>query len=72
MGDIADMADGEVDAFLADSLAKHRATQDDTPSDGTCVDCGDEIPEKRLEHFPNAQRCVECQGFKEREDRRNL
>lgn len=28
---------------------------------GTCVDCGREIPEARLEARPEASRCVDCQ-----------
>ncbi len=27
---------------------------------GICVECGEEIPEKRLELLPYAERCVEC------------
>ena len=29
---------------------------------GRCVDCGDEIPEGRLEARPDAARCVGCQA----------
>jgi DnaK suppressor protein len=29
---------------------------------GTCVDCGDNVPEGRLEARPEAARCVRCQG----------
>ncbi|OGB97418.1 hypothetical protein A3F06_02875 [candidate division TM6 bacterium RIFCSPHIGHO2_12_FULL_36_22] len=28
---------------------------------GICVDCGSEISEKRLKHYPNASRCIACQ-----------
>lgn len=28
---------------------------------GVCIDCGNPIPERRLEHFPYAARCVACQ-----------
>jgi RNA polymerase-binding transcription factor DksA len=28
---------------------------------GVCVDCGEQISEKRLEHFPYAARCIACQ-----------
>jgi RNA polymerase-binding transcription factor DksA len=34
---------------------------------GLCVDCGDGIPERRLEALPDALRCVPCQS---RADRR--
>ena len=26
-----------------------------------CIDCGDEIPQKRRENEPGCQRCVACQ-----------
>jgi RNA polymerase-binding protein DksA len=32
---------------------------------GTCVDCGDEIPESRLEALPFASRCRFCQERRE-------
>ena len=35
---------------------------------GVCVDCGDAIPERRLEALPDALRCVPCQS---RADRRS-
>ena len=28
---------------------------------GICIECGNPIPEKRLETFPYASRCVACQ-----------
>ncbi|MDH2427796.1 TraR/DksA family transcriptional regulator [Sphaerisporangium sp. TRM90804] len=33
---------------------------------GTCVDCGDPVPEGRLAARPEAARCVECQSVRER------
>lgn len=35
---------------------------------GLCVDCGEPIPERRLESLPDALRCVPCQS---RVDRRS-
>lgn len=32
---------------------------------GNCIDCGSEIPIKRLELIPAAVRCVECQDESE-------
>lgn len=34
---------------------------------GTCIDCKQQISEKRLELYPNATRCVLCQEKKEME-----
>jgi DnaK suppressor protein len=28
---------------------------------GICVDCGEHISQKRLEHYPYAARCITCQ-----------
>ncbi|MEO3807119.1 TraR/DksA C4-type zinc finger protein [Nonomuraea sp. B1E8] len=33
---------------------------------GRCVDCGKPVPEGRLEARPEAARCVQCQGKRER------
>jgi RNA polymerase-binding transcription factor DksA len=33
---------------------------------GTCVDCGDHVPEGRLEARPEAARCVRCQAKRDR------
>ncbi|HWI53493.1 MAG TPA: TraR/DksA C4-type zinc finger protein [Symbiobacteriaceae bacterium] len=32
---------------------------------GTCMECGNPIPEERLEVFPSALTCIECQTIKE-------
>ena len=34
---------------------------------GTCVDCGDSVPEGRLEAKPEAARCVRCQSKHDRQ-----
>ena len=36
---------------------------------GTCLDCGDKIPVKRLMAQPTTTLCVECQAEKERKER---
>jgi DnaK suppressor protein len=33
---------------------------------GTCVDCGDHVPDGRLEARPEASRCVRCQAKRDR------
>lgn len=32
---------------------------------GTCVDCGDDIGQDRLEAYPTAKRCIACQNRRE-------
>jgi DnaK suppressor protein len=36
---------------------------------GLCVDCGDHVPEGRLEARPDAARCVRCQSKHDRQHR---
>src|SRR5579859_7186953 len=38
----------------------------ETGSYGTCIDCGDHVPEGRLEARPEAARCVRCQSKRDR------
>jgi DnaK suppressor protein len=33
---------------------------------GTCIDCGDHVPDGRLEARPEAARCVRCQSKRDR------
>ena len=33
---------------------------------GTCSDCGAEIDEKRLQAYPTARRCIDCQTLHEK------
>ncbi len=40
-------------------LAERRLAEDEY---GYCLDCGEEIPERRLEIDPMAERCVRCAG----------
>lgn len=35
-----------------------------------CIDCGEDILDRRLQFVPNAVRCRECQELKERRERR--
>lgn len=35
-----------------------------------CLDCGEEILDRRLQFVPNAVRCRECQELKEKGERR--
>jgi DnaK suppressor protein len=41
-------------------------TRLDSGGYGTCVDCGDSVPEGRLEARPEAARCVRCQAKHDR------
>ncbi len=60
-----------VEAAL-DSLERHRgrvaAALDRIAAGayGRCVDCGEAVPEGRLEARPDAARCIACQGRRDR------
>lgn len=38
---------------------------------GICIDCGQEIPKRRLDIVPGAIRCIECQEREEKNVARN-
>ena len=77
--DVSDRASGGFEDELALGLMKIEAAQiddieaaikridDDTY--GLCADCGKLIPRKRLEVLPFAQRCLNCEGTRERRAR---
>lgn len=46
-------------AQLADVDAAHARVADGTY--GFCIDCGNDIPFARLQAYPTATRCVDCQ-----------
>jgi len=42
-------------------LIENALTRIDKGEYGVCVDCGEQISERRLENFPYAARCIVCQ-----------
>ncbi|MBX3394269.1 MAG: TraR/DksA family transcriptional regulator [Phycisphaerae bacterium] len=79
LADLSDRASGGFEDELALGLMRIEAAQIediesaieriDTGTYGICVDCQKAIPRKRLEVLPFAQRCLECEGSKERRAR---
>ncbi len=69
--DEGDQAQAHSDFFLEKSLSAHRSRRVHPAVCGCieCVDCGEEIPEKRREAKPDCERCVECQELFERRAR---
>ena len=60
------------EALLQAAQGQRRLVQEaldriDAGSYGTCVDCGDAVPEGRLEAKPEAARCVRCQSKHDRQ-----
>lgn len=76
LADLSDIASGGFEDELAIGLmASEAATLEkidaaikriDDGSYGICRDCEKAIPKKRLEFLPFAQRCMECEGNRER------
>jgi len=56
--------DREIAELRAIRLAQHRLNDGEY---GYCIDCGDDIPERRLIAQPAAERCVHCQERHERQ-----
>ena len=58
--------DGAVQEYSDDtesaSVSEHRGRQPVGESERWCVECGEEIPEKRREALPGVKRCVACQS----------
>jgi RNA polymerase-binding transcription factor DksA len=57
---VLDSARGQRDAILAALARIEQNTY------GRCTDCGNEIPEGRLDARPDAARCVSCQSKRSR------
>ncbi|MEU5862132.1 MULTISPECIES: TraR/DksA C4-type zinc finger protein [unclassified Nonomuraea] len=68
----SDLTDADrAQAMLTAATAQRRAvteaiTRLDEGAYGRCVDCDKPVPEGRLEARPEAARCVQCQGRRER------
>ncbi|WP_113703854.1 TraR/DksA family transcriptional regulator [Nonomuraea lactucae] len=68
----SDLSDADrAQAMLTVATSHRRAVLDalkrlDEGTYGRCVDCGHPVPEGRLEARPEAARCVQCQGKRER------
>jgi len=64
--DELDLAQCRIDQVTELAIAAIRARTSRAPGRETCLDCGCEIPAKRLMHVPNATRCTRCQERHER------
>ncbi|MFI7466486.1 TraR/DksA family transcriptional regulator [Nonomuraea sp. NPDC049646] len=68
----SDLTDADrAQAMLTVATAQRRAVTEairrlDDGAYGRCVDCDQPVPEGRLEARPEAARCVQCQGRRER------
>ena len=61
MADNVDRA-GDMDSFLlAAAIEQARVPAERTTSLNFCLDCGDDIPERRRQAVAGCTRCVDCQ-----------
>ena len=52
----------QIDDTVSDAVSAARARLPMGESETWCVECGEEIPEKRRAALPGVKRCVECQS----------
>ena len=52
----------QIDDTVSDAVSAARARLPVGESEQWCVECGEEIPEKRRAALPGVKRCVECQS----------
>lgn len=69
MDDI-DRAQGFNETFQADALGAWKRNQTTGESRSECLECEEEIPEKRRQAIPGCQLCIECQRALEQAQRR--
>jgi len=60
VADVVDDAQKFQELHLELALKKAKAASKPL-SDGFCIDCGINIPQKRIEFNPSVERCVDCQ-----------
>ncbi len=64
--DEGDMAQLSANFHLRAAVEKARRGDLQFEGNGFCMDCGEPIPEKRLQIMPNALRCAECKREREK------
>ncbi|HWF00675.1 MAG TPA: DksA/TraR family C4-type zinc finger protein [Caulobacteraceae bacterium] len=56
----------QIDDTVADAVAAARARLPQGEGTAECVECGDEIPERRRLALPGVTTCTACQGARDR------
>ena len=56
----------QIDDSVKDAVAAARARLPAGESELWCVECGEEIPERRRQALPGARTCVACQAERDR------
>jgi phage/conjugal plasmid C-4 type zinc finger TraR family protein len=63
-----DAVQDQIDATVADAVARARSKQPKGPGLSHCEECDAPIPEARRKAVPGVRLCVACQAERDRED----
>ncbi len=63
-----DAVQDQIDATVADAVARARSKQRTGPGLSHCEECGEPIPEARRKAVPGVRLCVTCQSERDREE----
>jgi phage/conjugal plasmid C-4 type zinc finger TraR family protein len=63
-----DAVQEQIDATVADAVARARSKQHSGPSLRHCEECGAPIPEARRKAVPGVRLCIACQSERDREE----
>jgi phage/conjugal plasmid C-4 type zinc finger TraR family protein len=63
-----DAVQQQIDATVADAVARARSKQRKGPGLSHCEECDAPIPEARRKAVPGVRLCVSCQARRDRED----
>lgn len=63
-----DAVQDQIDATVADAVARARSKQRKGPGLSHCEECGAPIPEARRKAVPGVRLCLACQTERDRED----
>ncbi|MGH8182849.1 MAG: DksA/TraR family C4-type zinc finger protein [Rhodanobacteraceae bacterium] len=63
-----DAVQEQIDATVADAVARARSKQHKGPGLSHCEECGALIPEARRKAVPGVRLCVDCQAERDREE----
>lgn len=63
-----DAVQEQIDATVADAIARVRSKQRSGPGLTRCEECDGPIPEARRKAVPGVRLCVACQGERDRKD----
>ncbi len=64
-----DAVQEQIDATVADAVARARSRQRTGPGLSHCEECGEPIPAARRKAVPGVRLCVACQSARDHEER---